>query len=125
MESIKKFQPCQYSHPKTHSHPAPLHLVVVVGPLTKWGIYFMQCKPTLVGGDGYIIVVVEYFTKWAEDMPTFIDDGKNISLFIFNHINTRFRFLQAITIDHSSHFRNHMMVELRENLGFHHENSSQ
>jgi uncharacterized membrane protein len=84
----------------------------------------MQCKPTSVQGHGYIIVTVNYFTKWVEAMPTFTDDGKIVALFIFNHIITRFRVPQAIVIDHGSHFRNHMMVELSTKLGFHHENSS-
>jgi len=57
-------------------------------------------------------------------MPTFIDDEKIIALFIFNHIITRFRVLQAIVINHGSHFRNHMMVELSSKLGFFHYNSS-
>ena len=46
----------------------------------------MHCKPTSPGGHGYIIVAIYYFTKWAEAMPTYVEDGKTDALFLFNHI---------------------------------------
>jgi hypothetical protein len=84
----------------------------------------MQCKPTSVGGHGYIIVVIDYFTKWVEAMPTFLNDGRTATLFVFNHIIARFSVPQAIVTDHGSHFQNQMMGELHTKLGFLHENSS-
>ena len=76
------------------------------------------------GGHGYIIVVVDYFTKWAEAMPTYAEDGKTTTLFLFNHIIARFRVPQSIVTDHGSHLRNQMMEELSAKLGFFHENST-
>lgn len=69
-------------------------------------------------------MVVEYFTKWFEGMPTFVKDRKTTTLFILNHIITRFGVPQAIVTNHGSHFRNHMMTELSAKLGFRHENST-
>ena len=54
-----------------HSHPASLHHVVIVRPFSKWGIDFMHCNPTSARGYHYIIIIVDYFTKWVEAMPTF------------------------------------------------------
>ena len=90
----------------SHSHPAPLHLVIAIGPFAKWGIDYMHCKPTSVRGHGYIIIAVDYFTKWDEAMPTYAEDGKNAALFLFNRIISRFGVPQAIMIDHSSYFQN-------------------
>ena len=84
----------------------------------------MHCKPTSAGGHGYIIVVMAYFTKWAEAMLTYAEYGKTAALFLFNHIMDRFRFLQSIVTDHGSHFHNQMMEELSVELGFRHENST-
>jgi hypothetical protein len=64
----------------------------------------MQCRPTSIRGHGYIIVVVDYFTKWVEAMPTFSNDDKTVALFVFNHIIARFGVPKAIVIDHGSHF---------------------
>jgi hypothetical protein len=124
MEAVKKFPPCQVFQNKACTHPAPLHLVIVIGPFSKWCIDFMQCKPTSVGGDGYIIIVIDYFTKWAEDIPTFLNDGPIATIFFFNHITTHFGVPWAIVTDHGSHFQNQMMSELHTNLGFFHDNSS-
>eukprot|EP00253_Pinus_taeda_P028038 PITA_28038 len=80
------FWPTMFKDCKTRIPLAPLQPVVVVGPFAKWGIDFMTCNPTSVGGHGYIIVAVDYFTKWAEAMPTLNNNGKMTALFIFNHL---------------------------------------
>lgn len=84
--------------------PAPLHSIIVVGPFTKWGIDFITCNPHLDEGHVYIILAVDYFTKWAELMPTFSADGKTAATFVFNHIISRFGVPQAIITDHGIHF---------------------
>ena len=108
-EAVKKCPSCQHFYPKKCTHPAPLHLVIAAGPFTKWGIDFMHCKPTSAGGHGYIIVPMDYFTKWAEAMPTYSEYGNTTTLFLFNHIIARFRVSQSIVTDHGSHFRSKIM----------------
>jgi hypothetical protein len=98
--------------------------MVFIGPFEKWGIDFMTCHPHSIGGHGYIIVVVDYFTKWAEAMPTFDNTRKIAVLFIFNHIIAHFGVPQVIITNHGSHFGNFMMSELTEKLGLRHENST-
>ena len=107
-EAIMKCPPCQHFYPKKCTHPASIHPVITVGPFAKWDIDYMHCKPTSAEGHGYIIIAVEYFTKWAEAMPTYAKDSKTAALFLFNHVITRFRVSQSIVIDHGSHFRNQM-----------------
>ena len=87
-----------------HAPPTPLHPIIFFGPFPKWGIDFITCNPHLVGGHGYIILAVEYFTKWAEAMPTFAVDGKTAATFVFNHVISRFGVPQAIVTDHGIHF---------------------
>jgi hypothetical protein len=115
---VQKFHAFQTYNSKIIFHPATLHPIVSIGPFSKWGIDFMTCNPHSVGGHGYTIVVVDYFTKWAKAMPTFDNTRKTAAFFIFNHIITRFGIPQDIVTDHSSHFRNFMMSKLTEKLGF-------
>ena len=84
----------------------------------------MHCKPTSVRGHGYIIVAVDYFTKWAEAVPTYAKYGKIAALFLLNHIIARFGVSQSIVTDQGSHFPNQMMEEMSAKLGFRHENST-
>ena len=84
----------------------------------------MTCNPVSTGGHKYIIVAMDYFTKWAEAMPTFKVDGETTAFFVFNHIIARFGIPKVIVIDHGSHFQNSMMTELTTMLGFRQEHSS-
>ena len=87
---VKKCPPRQHFYPKNHTHPAPLHPIISISPFSKWGIHFMHCKPISVRGHGYINVAIDYFTKWAEAMPTYVEYGKIATFFLFNHIIARF-----------------------------------
>eukprot|EP00253_Pinus_taeda_P003398 PITA_03398 len=84
----------------------------------------MTCNPTSAGRHGYIIVVVDYFTKWAKVMPTLNNSGEMAALFFFNHVVSRFGVPQAIVTDHGSHFHNHMIIELTAKLGLSHDSST-
>eukprot|EP00253_Pinus_taeda_P031189 PITA_31189 len=110
--AVRSCHACQTYDQKTRLPPAPLHPVITIGPFAKWGIDFMTCNPTLAGGHGYIIVVIDYFTKWAEVMPTLNNGGEMAALFFFNLVVAKFGVPQAIVTDHGSYFHNHMMSEL-------------
>eukprot|EP00253_Pinus_taeda_P027210 PITA_27210 len=84
----------------------------------------MTCNPTSARGHGYIIVAVDYFTKWTEAIPTLNNSGETAAFFFFNHVVSRFSVPQAIVTNHGSDFRNHMMVELAAKLGLSHDSST-
>jgi len=69
MNAVKKCHPCQVFMKKMRAHPTPLFPFIIVGPFSRWGIDFMTCTPASAGGHKYIIVAVDYFTKWVEAMP--------------------------------------------------------
>ena len=83
-----------------------------------------MCNPVSAGGHKYIIVNVDYFTKWAEEMPTFKDGAENASFFVFNQIITCLGIPKDIFTHHGSHFQNNKMTELATMLGFKQEHSS-
>ena len=107
-----------------HSHPALLHLIIKSGPSTKWGIHLIDCNPASGGGNHHIIVVVDYFTKWVEAMPTIKSGGETTAHFVFNQIITQFDISRELVTDHGRHFQNKMMAELSLKLGYKQEHSS-
>ena len=119
--AVNKCHVYQIYQCKMCAPPIPLHPIIIVGPFSKWGIDFMTCNPRSSGGHAYIIVVVDYFTKWAKAMPTLAADGKTATQFIFNHVITYFGVPQAIVTDHGSHFWDHMMAELTSKSGLRHD----
>jgi hypothetical protein len=100
------------------AHPSPMFPVIFVGPFTKWGIEFTTCHSTSTRGHRYIIVTVEYFTKWVEVIPMFNNDGETMTLFIFNQILARFGILKDIFTNHGSHLQKKMITDLTSNIGF-------
>ena len=86
------------------SHPALLHSIITAGPFTKWGLDFMDCNPTLAGGNRHVIVAVDYFMKWAEAMPIVKYDGETAAHFVFNQIITRFSIPKELVTDHGRQF---------------------
>jgi hypothetical protein len=98
--------------------------IIVVGPFTKWAIDYATYNSPSARGHCYIIVAIDYFTKWVEAMPTFKYDGKTIALFLFNQIIAWFDIPKEIVTDHGSHFQNTMMTELTSNIGLRKEHLS-
>eukprot|EP00253_Pinus_taeda_P015636 PITA_15636 len=124
VEAVKRCHPCQVYTWKMRTHPAPLFPIVTISPFTKWGIDFMTCHLPSAANHKYIIMVVDYFTKWAEAMPTYKNDSEIATLFLFNQIISRFGIPREIFTDHGSHFQNQLMSKLALKLGFQQENSS-
>eukprot|EP00253_Pinus_taeda_P026596 PITA_26596 len=100
------------------THPVPLFPIITVSPFTKWGIYFTTCNLPSVGNQKYIIVDIEYFTKWAKAMPTFKNDSETAALFLFNQVISQFGIPREIFTNHGSDFQNQLMPELDLKLGF-------
>ena len=63
-------------------------------------------------------MVVDYFTKWAEAMPTIKSDGEIATCFFFNQIITWFGILKELVTDNGRHFQNKMTEELASKLGY-------
>jgi hypothetical protein len=97
---------------KMLSHLAPLHRVIIVSPFTKWEVDFLDCKPNSTSRNQHISVVVYYFTKWVEAMPTVKYDVNTVAFFVFNQIIARFGIPSDIVTNHGIHFQNEMMEEL-------------
>jgi hypothetical protein len=84
----------------------------------------MTCNPPSSNGHKYIVVVVDYFTKWVEAMPIFNNTIDTIACFFFNHVISFFGVPLQLVYDHGKHFKNEIFVKLSSRLGFSHEFSS-
>ena len=84
----------------------------------------MECRPPSASNHKYIIVAVEYFTKWAEAIPTFNNTAATAALFFFNHVIARFGVPKKLVSDHGQHFEDDIWHELSSLLGFEHQYSS-
>ena len=83
----------------------PLNPILVVENFYVWGIDFMGPFPHSFGHQ-YILVAVDYVSKWAEAIPCRTNDHKVVIEFLKSNIVSRFRFPRAIISDGGAHFCN-------------------
>ncbi|KAL9241866.1 hypothetical protein vseg_015926 [Gypsophila vaccaria] len=84
-----------------------------------WGIDFIGPFPK---SDGYlyILLAVDYVSKWVEAIPTKTDDAKVVATFIKSYIFTRFGFPRALISDRGTHFWNRTIEALVKKYGVTH-----
>jgi hypothetical protein len=84
----------------------------------------MTCDPPSNNGYKYIILAIDYFTKWEKAMPTFNNIVNIVTHFFFNHVISHFRVPHQLILDHGNHLENELFQELSSLLGFTHEFAS-
>ena len=60
--------------------------------------------PKASNGHKYILVAIDYFTKWVEAAFYFVLKAKHVARFIENNIIFRYGIPQEIISDNGSHF---------------------
>ena len=65
----------------------------------------------------YILLAVDYVSKWVEAIPTRTNDAKVVASFLRNHIFTRFRTLRALITDGGTHFCNKLVDNVLRKYG--------
>ena len=83
----------------------PLHPILEVELFDVWGIDFMGPFPNSFGHQ-YILLDVDYVSKWVEAIPCKTNDNKVVVKFLKEKIFSRFRTPRAIISDNGTHFCN-------------------
>ena len=79
----------------------PLTNIIEVELFDVWGIDFMGPFPSSFNNK-YILLAVDYVSKWVEAAATPTNDGKVVLKFLHKHIFTRFGTPRAIISDEGS-----------------------
>ncbi|XP_021862234.1 uncharacterized protein [Spinacia oleracea] len=83
----------------------PQHGIIVCEIFDVWGIDFMGPFPSSFG-NLYIVLVVDYVSKWVEAIATITDDAKTVVKFVKSYIFNRLGMPKAISSDRGTHFCN-------------------
>ena len=81
-----------------------------------WGIDLMGPFVSYHGMK-YIVVAVNYVSKWVEAITLANNEGKSVTMFLKKNIFSRFIIPRAIISDGGSHFCNKLLKELLEKYG--------
>ena len=68
----------------------------------------------------YILLVLDYVSKWVEVIPTRTNDAKVVANFLCGHIFTRFGTPRALIIDGGTHFCNKLIDNVLRKYGVRH-----
>ena len=96
---------CQRLGKLTRRNMMPLNPILIVDIFDVWGIDFMGPFP-MSFGHSYILVGVDYVSKWVEAIPCRSNDHKVVIKFLKENIFSRFGVPKAIISYEGTHFCN-------------------
>ena len=107
---------CQRLGEISRRHMMPLNPILVVDLFDVWGIDFIGPFPSSFGYI-YILVGVDYVSKWVEAVPCRAADHRVVLKFLKENIFSRFEVPKAIISDGDSHFCNKPFENLLTKYG--------
>ncbi|XP_028799536.1 uncharacterized protein LOC114754863 [Neltuma alba] len=110
---------CQRVGNISRRNEMPLNNILEVELFDVWGIDFMGPFPKSLNQE-YILVAVDYVSKWVEATACVSSDAKTVIKFLKKNIFTRFGAPRAIISDGGSHFCNHQFQALMKKYGVKH-----
>jgi hypothetical protein len=93
-ESCHKFRDVQLAH------AAMLHPIIKPWLFHSWALDFIdQIHPASSKGHQFVLVAMDYFTKWTDAVPLKNMTHREVIHFISEHIVHRFGIPQTLTMD--------------------------
>ncbi|XP_071727500.1 uncharacterized protein [Rutidosis leptorrhynchoides] len=103
-EVIRKCQSCQLHAPVSKAPRHPMIPVASPWPFCKWVIDIVGPFPAGPGGVKFLVVAIDYFTKWVEAKPLKTISGKQIRNFVWENNVCRFGIPNEIVSDNGMQF---------------------
>ncbi|CAM8993679.1 unnamed protein product [Rhodiola kirilowii] len=122
-EKCRKCDRCQRVGNVTARNEMPQVPILVNEVFDIWGIDFMGPFP-MSHGNTYILVAVDYVSKWVEAKATKSDDAKIVVDFLRTNLFCRYGVPKAIISDQGTHFCNRMMTATLKHYRVHHRTST-
>jgi hypothetical protein len=121
-EYIRTCNTCQrFGRPEKKE---PLHPIKVGQPFERIGIDIVGPLPETGNKNKYIVVAMDYFTKWPEAKALSNATAENVAKFIYEDIICRHGVPKILLSDQGSHFKNKTITELCERFQINHRFSS-
>jgi hypothetical protein len=101
---VAKCENCQRCA-RDQKQPSSLtQLIHPTWPLQRWGLDLLGPLPPAQGNLKYVVVAVEYFSKWIEAKPLATITLAIVQKFFWQNIVCRFGVPKAITVDNETQF---------------------
>ncbi|GJV47659.1 reverse transcriptase domain-containing protein [Tanacetum coccineum] len=113
---IKACQECQVHKPVPRNPQEKLNPITSPWPFYKWGIDIAGPFPEGPGKVKFLIVAMDYFTKWVEAKPVATITGNQVKKFVWENIVCRFGLPGEIISDNGKQFRDNPFKDWCEKL---------
>ncbi|XP_022027130.1 protein NYNRIN-like [Helianthus annuus] len=113
---LRKYRSCQKFAPQTIRPKNSLVPVTTAWPFQKWAVDIVGPFPPAPGKLKYLIVAVDYFTKWVEAKPLAKITGDNAKKILWEHIVCRFGLPLYLVSDNGTQFTDRIFQEWCTNL---------
>ncbi|XP_020202196.1 uncharacterized protein LOC109787995 [Cajanus cajan] len=119
-EYVKKCKQCQQHGNLIHASAEQLHAVSAPWPFALWGIDILNPFPLAKGQCKFLVVAVDYFTKWIEVELLATITAANVQKFVWKNIITWFGIPYAIIFDNGLQFIDKKFNNFLKNLSIRH-----
>ncbi|XP_048611670.1 uncharacterized protein LOC125585969 [Brassica napus] len=118
-EFVSRCDPCQRRGNITKRNEMPQNPILEVEVFDVWGIDFMGPFPSSYGNE-YILVAVDYVSKWVEAIASPTNDAKVVLKMFKSIIFPRFGVPRVVISDGGTHFINKLFENLLKKNGVKH-----
>nr|CAN83915.1 hypothetical protein VITISV_022301 [Vitis vinifera] len=103
---VQRCPECQIHGDLIHVPPSELHALTSPWPFSVWGIDIIgKISPKSSSGHEFILVAIDYFTKWVEAASYARLTSSGVASFIRSHIICRYEVPHELISDRGVHFR--------------------
>jgi len=121
----RKCHKCQTFPDNVNAPLIPLNLMAAPWPFSMWGIDVIEAiEPRASNGHHFILVAIDYFTKWVTAASYANVTRKVVVRFIKKEIICRYGLSRKIITDNATNLNNKMMREMCKDFKIQHHNST-
>ena len=120
---VKHWDKCQRTWIISQRNEMNLENILEVEVFDCWAIDFIGPLPSSFSKE-YILLVVDYISKWVEVVATPTNDTKTIIKFLKKNIFSRFGIPRVLISDGGSHFCNAQLKKVLEHYNVRHKVAS-
>uniref|UniRef100_A0A2N9HZF6 Uncharacterized protein n=1 Tax=Fagus sylvatica TaxID=28930 RepID=A0A2N9HZF6_FAGSY len=121
---VQRCDKCQRFANLLHSPPAVLVPMTAPWPFAQWGLDIMGPFPIGRRQLKFLVVAIDYFTKWVEAEPLATITERNIQNFVWKAVICRFGIPRVLVSDNGKQFDNPRFKQFSQELGIHNHYSS-
>ncbi|XP_070004593.1 uncharacterized protein [Nicotiana sylvestris] len=110
---VRKCHQCQVHGDLIHEPPSELYPMSAPWPFVAWGMDVIgPIEPKISNGHKFILVAIDYFTKWVEAVTLKAITKKAVVDFVHSNIICRFGIPKTIITDNATNLNSHLMREI-------------